>query len=109
MGLVRSTGRRFGIVGELVVYFAGHRRWWMLPFDNPDLDPELRRALGGEHGCAVAFSMNRNFYGPPWSPLPVEIRTALESNIPRLAGAAGVSVQGLSIDDDSIRLDFCVD
>lgn len=31
MGLVRSTGRRFGIVGELVVYFAGHRRWWMLP------------------------------------------------------------------------------
>jgi hypothetical protein len=97
-----SKGRRsFEVVA--------HRRWWMLPFDNPDLYPELCRALGGEHGCAVAFSMNRNFYGPPWSPLPVEIRTALESNVPPLAAAAGLSVHRLSVDDDSVRLDFCVD
>jgi hypothetical protein len=88
---------------------VAHRYRWMLPFDKSELYPELRRAFGGEHGCAVAFSMNRNFYGPPWEPLPAHIRTALESNIPRLAAAAGLSVQGLSIDDDSIRLDFCVD
>jgi hypothetical protein len=88
---------------------VAHRRWWILAFDNPALYPELRRALGGEDGCAVAFSMNRNFYGPPWSPLPVDIRTALESNIPPLAATAGLFVHGLSIDDDSIRLDFCVD
>ena len=31
MGVVRSAGRRLGIVGELVMYFVGHRRWWMLP------------------------------------------------------------------------------
>jgi len=31
MGAVRSAGRRFGIAGELVMYFVGHRRWWMLP------------------------------------------------------------------------------
>jgi hypothetical protein len=31
MGVVRSAGRRFGIAGELVMYFVGHRRWWMLP------------------------------------------------------------------------------
>jgi hypothetical protein len=31
VGLVRATGRRFSIAGELVVYFMGHRRWWMLP------------------------------------------------------------------------------
>ena len=86
-----------------------HRRWWMLPFDNPDLYPELRRALGAGHRCAVAFSMNRNFYGPPWSPRPVEIRSALESNVPPIAAAAGLSVRRLSVDDDSIRLDFCVD
>jgi hypothetical protein len=31
VGLVRTTGRRFGVAGELIVYFMGHRRWWMLP------------------------------------------------------------------------------
>jgi hypothetical protein len=31
MGFVRSTGRRFGIAGELLFFFIGHRRWWMLP------------------------------------------------------------------------------
>lgn len=31
MSLVRSAGRRFGIAGELVFFFLGHRRWWMLP------------------------------------------------------------------------------
>jgi len=31
MAMVRSAGRRFGIAGELLSYFAGQRRWWMLP------------------------------------------------------------------------------
>jgi Family of unknown function (DUF5989) len=31
MGFVRSTGRRFGIAGELLFFFIGHRHWWMLP------------------------------------------------------------------------------
>lgn len=31
MGVVRSAGRRFGIAGELLSYFVGQRRWWMLP------------------------------------------------------------------------------
>ena len=31
MRLVRSTRRRFGIAGELLVFFMGRRRWWMLP------------------------------------------------------------------------------
>jgi Family of unknown function (DUF5989) len=31
MGVVRSAGSRFGIAGELLRYFAGQRRWWMLP------------------------------------------------------------------------------
>lgn len=31
MGFVRSTGRRFGIAGELLFFFLGHRHCWMLP------------------------------------------------------------------------------
>jgi hypothetical protein len=31
MGVVHSAGRRFGIAGELLLYFAQRRRWWMLP------------------------------------------------------------------------------
>jgi hypothetical protein len=31
MGFVRSTARRFGIAGELLFFFLGHRHWWMLP------------------------------------------------------------------------------
>jgi len=31
MGLVRSAGRRFGVAGELVIFFTCHRHWWMLP------------------------------------------------------------------------------
>jgi hypothetical protein len=30
MGFVRTTGRRFGVAGELVFFFLA-RRWWMLP------------------------------------------------------------------------------
>jgi hypothetical protein len=31
MDLLRTTGRRFGIAGELLFYFMRHPRWWMLP------------------------------------------------------------------------------
>jgi len=31
MGVVRTAARRFGIASELVLFFAGHRRWRMLP------------------------------------------------------------------------------
>ncbi len=30
MGLLRTTGRRVGIAGELLFFFM-LRRWWMLP------------------------------------------------------------------------------
>jgi len=31
MGLVRTTGRRFGIAGELISFFIHNKRWWILP------------------------------------------------------------------------------
>lgn len=31
MGFIASTGRRFGIAGELLTFFWGHKRWWMIP------------------------------------------------------------------------------
>lgn len=31
VGIIGTTGRRFGIASELVLVFVGHPRWWMLP------------------------------------------------------------------------------
>jgi len=31
MSYLQSTVRRIGIAGELVSFFMGHKRWWMLP------------------------------------------------------------------------------
>ena len=31
MNVVRAAGRRVGIAGELVSFFLGNKRWWMLP------------------------------------------------------------------------------
>ncbi len=31
MGFMKAAGHRFGIAGELVSFFWGHKRWWMLP------------------------------------------------------------------------------
>lgn len=31
MKILRTAGRRFGIVGELFGFFWSNKRWWMLP------------------------------------------------------------------------------
>ena len=31
MKFVQSTVRRFGIAGELLSFFVGNKRWWLLP------------------------------------------------------------------------------
>jgi hypothetical protein len=31
MGFIQVARRRFGIAGELLAFFWGHKRWWMLP------------------------------------------------------------------------------
>jgi len=31
MGFVKTTGRRIGIAGELISFFARNKRWWLLP------------------------------------------------------------------------------
>jgi len=31
MGFVQVVVRRLGIAGELMSFFANHKRWWMLP------------------------------------------------------------------------------
>jgi Family of unknown function (DUF5989) len=31
MSFFRTATRRVGIAGELVSFFASHKRWWMLP------------------------------------------------------------------------------
>ncbi len=31
MGIVQMVGRRFGIVGELLAFFWGNKRRWMIP------------------------------------------------------------------------------
>jgi hypothetical protein len=28
---IRKVGRRFGISGELLSFFAANKRWWLLP------------------------------------------------------------------------------
>jgi hypothetical protein len=31
MGFLKTTGQRFGIVGELFGFFWNNKRWWMTP------------------------------------------------------------------------------
>jgi hypothetical protein len=31
MSFTQVVTRRFGIAGELLSFFASHKRWWMLP------------------------------------------------------------------------------
>ena len=31
MGFITTTRQRFGIVGELLSFFWGNKRWWMTP------------------------------------------------------------------------------
>lgn len=31
MGFFQQTARRFGIAGELVSFFWGNKRWWLVP------------------------------------------------------------------------------
>jgi hypothetical protein len=31
MGMLQTTTRRFGIVGELFSFFWSNKRWWMVP------------------------------------------------------------------------------
>jgi hypothetical protein len=31
MGFLQTTGRRFGIAGELFSFFWTNKRWWMVP------------------------------------------------------------------------------
>ncbi|HKN17304.1 MAG TPA: DUF5989 family protein [Candidatus Sulfotelmatobacter sp.] len=31
MKFIQSTVRRFGIAGELLSFFVGNKRWWLLP------------------------------------------------------------------------------
>jgi hypothetical protein len=31
MGFFNTAARRIGIAGELLSFFAAHKRWWMLP------------------------------------------------------------------------------
>jgi len=31
VGFLRTTGRRLGIVGELVSFFWSNKRWWIVP------------------------------------------------------------------------------
>jgi hypothetical protein len=31
MSFIRTAGRRFGIAGELLSFFWGNKRWWMVP------------------------------------------------------------------------------
>ncbi len=31
MGIVQMVGRRFSIVGELLAFFWGNKRWWIIP------------------------------------------------------------------------------
>lgn len=31
MSFIKTAGRRFGIVGELLGFFWGNKRWWMIP------------------------------------------------------------------------------
>jgi len=28
---IRNTARNFGVAGELISFFWGHKRWWLLP------------------------------------------------------------------------------
>jgi Family of unknown function (DUF5989) len=31
MGFFNTAAQRFGIAGELLSFFARHKRWWLLP------------------------------------------------------------------------------
>jgi len=31
MGMLQTTGQRFGIAGELFSFFWSNKRWWMVP------------------------------------------------------------------------------
>ncbi len=31
MNFFRNTARKFGVAGELVSFFWGNKRWWLLP------------------------------------------------------------------------------
>ena len=31
MSFAQTLVRRFGIAGELISFFASHKRWWLLP------------------------------------------------------------------------------
>lgn len=31
MKMLRNTARRFGVAGELLSFFWGNKRWWLLP------------------------------------------------------------------------------
>jgi uncharacterized protein DUF5989 len=31
MGMLQTTGQRFGIVSELFSFFWANKRWWMVP------------------------------------------------------------------------------
>lgn len=31
MGMLQTTGQRFGIAGELFQFFWNNKRWWMVP------------------------------------------------------------------------------
>jgi hypothetical protein len=31
MGVLKTTGRRFGIAGELFTFFWNNKRWWITP------------------------------------------------------------------------------
>jgi len=31
MSFLRTARTRLGVAGELLTFFAGHKRWWMLP------------------------------------------------------------------------------
>ncbi len=31
MSFIKTAGRRFGIAGELLGFFWGNKRWWMVP------------------------------------------------------------------------------
>jgi Family of unknown function (DUF5989) len=31
LSFIDTASRRFGIAGELLSFFANHKRWWMMP------------------------------------------------------------------------------
>jgi hypothetical protein len=31
VGFIQAGRKRLGVAGELLAFFSGHKRWWMLP------------------------------------------------------------------------------